>query len=118
VGAREDLWRLVLQGPRCLIEIPELEFAIRPMAKRRVDTIYNMIASAVFHLGDHVRKNTRVGGISDDEAKRICDTIDSLNMLLDVEEPFTWVLADPQGVSELKPMEGVHATELVEPEPG
>merc|ERR1719343_341918 len=94
VADREDLWRVVLQGPRCDIEIPEIEFAIRPRAKRRVDTIYNLIASAVFHLGDHVQKNTRAGAISDDEVSKIVATIDTLNILLDVEQPFTFVLVD------------------------
>merc|ERR1712098_791174 len=108
VTSREDLWRVVLQGPRCNIEITELEFAIRPKARRRVDTIYNLIASAVFHLGDHVQKNTRAGAISEEEATKICDAIDSLNQLLDVEQPFTIVLADREGVSELKPSDGVH----------
>lgn len=108
VADREDLWRVVLQGPRCDIEIPEIEFAIRPRERRRVDTIYNIIASAVFHLGDHVQKNSRAGTIGDDETAKICATIDSLNVLLDVEQPFTFVLVDPQGVSELKPMQGAH----------
>merc|ERR1711920_802456 len=67
-----------------------------------------IIASAVFHLGDHVQKNTRAGAITDDEASKICATIDSLNQLLDVEQPFTFVLVDPQGISEMKPMQGTH----------
>mmetsp|Transcript_56534 Transcript_56534/g.165322 ORF Transcript_56534/g.165322 Transcript_56534/m.165322 type:complete len:352 (-) Transcript_56534:69-1124(-) len=109
VTEREDLWRVVLQGPHCTVEIPEIEFAIRPQAHRRVDTIYNMIAGAIFHLGDHVQKNRRLGGdLSEEAANRICETIDSLNTLLDIEQPFTFVLSDPQGVSELKPSEGMH----------
>merc|ERR1712039_690740 len=72
VATREDLWRLVLQGPRCDVEIPEIEFAIRPKERRRVDTIYNMLAAAISHLGDHVQKNRRVGGISDDDVSKIC----------------------------------------------
>jgi len=108
VSQREDLWRVVLQGPRANIDIPELDFAIRPKTNRRVDTIYNMIAAAVFHLGDHVQKNSRAGAISDDEAAKICATIDGLNQLLDVEQSFTFIISDPQGVSELKPPEGAH----------
>merc|ERR1712039_258602 len=110
VTTREDLWRLVLQGPRCNVEIPEIEFAIRPKERRRVDTIYNMLAAAIFHLGDHVQKNRRAGGISDDEVSKICETMDRLNELLDVEQPFTFILSDPQGVSELKPLEGAHVS--------
>jgi len=112
---REDLWRVVLQGPRAEVEIPELEFGIRPKAHRRVDTIYNMLAGAIFDLGDHVQKNKRMGGdLSDDEAQRICETIESLNALLDLEQSFSFVLIDPQGVSELKPCEGVHVSPLVQ----
>jgi hypothetical protein len=120
VGDRADLWRVALQGRRADVEIPEIEFTIRPQGKRRVDTIYNMIASAVFNLGDHVRKNSRAGGISDIEVTRITETIDQLNKLLDVEESFTFVICDPQGVSELKPSEGAHVgplSEFCEPTP-
>lgn len=112
VSDRQDLWRVVLQGPRADVEIPEIEFAIRPKDRRRIDTIYNMIAAAVFHLGDHVQKNSRVGGITDDAVSKICATIDDLNALLDVEQPFTFVLSDPQGISELKPSEGTQVAEL------
>jgi len=114
VGTREDLWRVVLQGPRANLEIEELEFVIRPKERRRVDTVYNMIASAVFHLGDHVQKNTRAGTIDEDEVTKICAAIDGLNVLLDLEQPFTIVLEDPQGVSELKPMDGAHVGPLLE----
>mmetsp|Transcript_96824 Transcript_96824/g.312686 ORF Transcript_96824/g.312686 Transcript_96824/m.312686 type:complete len:360 (-) Transcript_96824:115-1194(-) len=118
VTEREDLWRVVLQGPRCTLEIPEIEFSIRPQTNRRVDTIYNMIAGAIFHLGDHVQKNKRLGGnMTEDEATKICETIDSLNQLLDLEQPFTCLLLDPQSVSELKPSDGVHVGPLAEAVP-
>ncbi|CAK9075449.1 unnamed protein product [Durusdinium trenchii] len=82
VSEREDLWRVVLQGARAQVEIPEIEFSIRPKAERRVDTIYNMIASAVFHLGDHVQKNRRMGGaLSEEDCNKICETIEQLNIL-------------------------------------
>ena len=93
------------------MEIPELEFAILPKAERRVDTIYNLlpdpfewsenvvlrIASAVLQLGDHVRKSRHMEAMSEDEATKICDTIEQLNILLDVEQPFTVRVLDPQG---------------------
>lgn len=69
-----------------------------------------MIAAAVFHLGDHVQKNSRVGGISDVEVTNISETIDHLNQLMDVEEPFTLIISDPQGISELKPIAGAHVS--------
>lgn len=115
VAERDDLWRVVLQGPRAEVEIPEIEFGIRPKACRRVDTIYNMIAGAIFDLGDHVQKNKRFGGgLSNEEANKICETIESLNGLLDLEQSFSFVLLDPQGVSELKPSEGVHVSPVVQ----
>lgn len=115
VTERDDLWRVVLQGPRAEVEIPEIEFGIRPKACRRVDTIYNMIAGAIFDLGDHVQKNKRFGGdLSEEEANKICETIETLNGLLDLEQSFSFVLVDPQGVSELKPCEGVHVSPLVQ----
>jgi len=113
VSGREDLWRVVLQGPCADIEIPEIEFEIRPRERRRVDTIYNIIAAAVFHLGDHVQKNTRAGAMTEDDAAKICVVIDSLNQLLDVEQPFNIIIKDPQGVSELKPLEGAHVETFV-----
>ena len=120
------------------------------------------IASAVFHLGDHVQKNRRMGGaMSEDQMNKICETIEQLNILplgyspivfwvvgcwptgyfflenmaffkqhltyllkachfldfslvifpafsrLDLEQPFTVKVKDPQGVSEFKPFNGV-----------
>jgi len=108
VSERHDLFRVLLQGAHAEVEIPEIEFTIRPKAERRVDTIYNMIASAVFHLGDHVQKNRRMGGaLSEDQMNKICETIEQLNILLDLEQPFTVKVRDPQGVSEFKPFNGV-----------
>eukprot|EP00434_Breviolum_minutum_P039181 symbB.v1.2.034783.t2/scaffold4552.1/size38125/3 len=108
VSERHDLFRVLLQGAHAEVEIPEIEFSIRPKAERRVDTIYNLIASAVFHLGDHVQKNRRMGGsLSEDAMNKICETIEQLNILLDLEQPFTVKVKDPQGVSEFKPSNGV-----------
>lgn len=115
VSEKVDLWRVVLQGPEATIEIPELEFAIRPSSKRKIDTIYNVIASAVYNLGDHVRLNSRgQASMPEDEANKICDAIDSLNRLLDLDSPFTFILTDPQGISDLKPIEGAHVCPYVE----
>lgn len=113
VTEREDLWRVVLQGSQATIEIPELEFAIRPEAHRRIDTIYNFIAAAVYNLGNHVAVNGRaakqgLGGLPEQEAQYICASIDELNRLLDLQQTFTVVIVDPQGISDLKPLEGAH----------
>lgn len=105
---KEDLWRVVLLGPRAQVEIPEIEFLFQPKNRRCVDTVYNMIASAVFNLGDHVQKNRRMGGaISEEELELICQKIDQLNTLLDMEQPFTFRVQDKQGLSEFKPSNGV-----------
>merc|ERR1712224_686424 len=102
VSENKDLWRVVLQGPKGILKIPEIEFEIQPYSNRRIDTIYNILAAAIFHLGDHVQKNKRAGAISEEETSKIVETIDSLNRLMDVEEPFTFIISDPQGLSELK----------------
>lgn len=108
VSEREDLWRVVLLGPRAQVEIPEIEFLFQPKNRRCVDTVYNLIASAVFNLGDHVQKNRRMGGaISEEELLLICEKIDQLNTLLDMEQPFTVRVQDKQGLSEFKPSNGV-----------
>ena len=39
--------------------------------------------------------------------ERITDTVDALNQLLDVDEPFTFVVDDPTGSSVIKPSAGV-----------
>jgi len=46
-------------------------------------------------------------GLSDDHKNKIMDTVIALNIFLDVPKPWTWVLHDPSGTSEFKPMEGV-----------
>ncbi|CAE7662098.1 plr-1 [Symbiodinium pilosum] len=108
VSEREDLWRVVLLGPRAQVEIPEIEFVFQGRGSRCVDTVYNMIASAVFNLGDHVQKNRRMGGaVSEEELAKICEKIEQLNILLDLEQPFTFRVQDKQGLSEFKPANGV-----------
>ena len=47
VSERHDLFRVLLQGAHAEVEIPEIEFSIRPKAERRVDTIYNMMLGEV-----------------------------------------------------------------------
>jgi hypothetical protein len=46
------------------VEIPELEFEISADGKRKIDSIYNIISSAIFNLGTHVR--TAGAAVSDD----------------------------------------------------
>eukprot|EP00879_Flechtneria_rotunda_P025935 GHRR01027596.1.p1 GENE.GHRR01027596.1~~GHRR01027596.1.p1 ORF type:complete len:126 (+),score=37.31 GHRR01027596.1:244-621(+) len=109
-----DLWRVCLKSPYARIEIPELEFEISADGKRHVDSLYNHIASAVYNLGNYVQQaNT---GLSDDHKNKIMDTVIALNVFLDVPKPWTWIVHDPSGASEFKPMDDAIEVEYPEPE--
>ncbi|KXZ43860.1 hypothetical protein GPECTOR_79g139 [Gonium pectorale] len=110
IQSRNDLWRVCLKSQHARVEIPELEFEISADGKKRVDSIYNHIAQAIFNLGNYVR-DTRAA-MPPDTAAKIMDTVEQLNVLLDVEKPWTWVVHDPSGTSELKPSDGVLVDEL------
>lgn len=56
VNSTTDLWRVCLKSKWATIEIPELEFEISADGKRRTDSIYNHIASAVYNLGNYVSR--------------------------------------------------------------
>lgn len=99
-----DLHRVCLKAAEATIEIPELEFEISPDRKSRIDTIYNHVGSAIFNLGSHVRMNP---GMETDTANKIIDTVIALNILLDVEKPWTFVVKDPTGFSDIKPLDGI-----------
>jgi hypothetical protein len=105
LNSREDLWRVCLKSPYARIEIPELEFEISQDGKRHIDSIYNHIAAAVYNLGNYVSQGGT--GLSEDHKHKIMDTVIALNIFLDVPKPFTWILHDPSGMSEFKPMDGV-----------
>ena len=45
--------------------------------------------------------------MGDETKAKILETVEALNKLLDVEEPYDIVLLDPSGVSEIMPAEGV-----------
>mmetsp|Transcript_34482 Transcript_34482/g.68981 ORF Transcript_34482/g.68981 Transcript_34482/m.68981 type:complete len:288 (+) Transcript_34482:55-918(+) len=106
ITTREDLWRVCHKAPSAVVEIPEIEFEIGADAKRKIDSIYNHIASAVYNLSMHVSK---LGNqISQDHKEKIGETVQQLNALLDVTEPFTFVLHDRTGISEIVPEEGVN----------
>ncbi len=50
--------------------------------------------------------------MSADHAAKIMATVEQLNVLLDVEQPWTWVVHDPSGTSELRPADGVLVDEV------
>lgn len=102
---RSDLWRVCLKSPYARIEIPELEFEVSVDGKRTIDSIYNHIGSAVFNLGQYVSSSRHA--MSEHDAGKIMETVEALNVLLDVEKPWTWVVHDPSGLSEFKPSDGV-----------
>ena len=99
------------KSPEAAVRIPHLEFEIGADSKRRIDSVYNHISTAVWNLGAHVRSQV---GREDatDEAASILATVDALEALLDVDEPFDLVVDDPTGASSFKPMDGVEVEEL------
>eukprot|EP00299_Pterocystis_sp_00344_P019282 c9582_g1_i3.p1 GENE.c9582_g1_i3~~c9582_g1_i3.p1 ORF type:complete len:287 (-),score=68.60 c9582_g1_i3:973-1791(-) len=109
VKSRRDLWRVCFKAEQARIEIPELEFEIGASAKPQIDCIYNHIAQAVFNLGTVVRESR---SYSDEGKKRISETIEMLNVLLDVEQPWTFVVHDVSGLSGFKPSDGIEVEYL------
>jgi C4-type Zn-finger protein len=101
VENRGDLWVVMLKPKGSWIEIPEIAFEIGRSDARQVDTIYNYLGEAVYNLGSYLRTNH--GAISQDRFDGIYATIHQLNGLLDVDEPFTWVIHDPTGTAAFKP---------------
>eukprot|EP01104_Vermistella_antarctica_P016656 TRINITY_DN571_c0_g1_i1.p1 TRINITY_DN571_c0_g1~~TRINITY_DN571_c0_g1_i1.p1 ORF type:complete len:266 (+),score=69.34 TRINITY_DN571_c0_g1_i1:25-798(+) len=105
VKTRQDVWRTFLKGKNARVEIPELEFEIGIDSKRVVDTIYNHIARASFNLGQHMRDSR--DSLSEDHLMKIGAVVIALNELLDVNEPWTFICHDPEGMSVFNPEEGV-----------
>eukprot|EP00197_Chlamydomonas_leiostraca_P002244 CAMPEP_0202858614 /NCGR_PEP_ID=MMETSP1391-20130828/1068_1 /ASSEMBLY_ACC=CAM_ASM_000867 /TAXON_ID=1034604 /ORGANISM="Chlamydomonas leiostraca, Strain SAG 11-49" /LENGTH=208 /DNA_ID=CAMNT_0049537547 /DNA_START=138 /DNA_END=764 /DNA_ORIENTATION=+ len=103
ITCRADLWNVCVKSPHARVEIPELEFEIAADGKRKIDSIYNIVGSAVFNLGSHVRS----AGESAERAQKIMACVAQLNTLLDVDEPWTWVVHDPSGLSEFGDMSKV-----------
>ncbi|KAK9702978.1 hypothetical protein K7432_010976 [Basidiobolus ranarum] len=105
-----QLWNVCLKSPYARAEIPELEFEFGLDRRTRIDTIYNYVASAVFNLATHVE----MSHLSEDQKDKTVDCISSLNALLDVAEPWTWVLHDPSGMSTFTNMDDVIVEDLIE----
>lgn len=105
VQTRQDLWRVCHKAPSAVMEFPDIEFEIGADGKRKIDSLYNHIAAAVYNLSMHV--STLGAGLSEDSKGKIAQTIHELNVLLDVEKPFTILLHDRTGISEIRPEHGV-----------
>jgi len=107
VCERQDLWRVCLKSPNSIVSIPEIEFEIGADRKRHIDSIYNHVAAAMFNLDIHL---ANVSGLSDGDREKISTTVAALGDLLDLKEPWTWIVNDPDGMSEIKPNDGVQVT--------
>ena len=114
VAERNDLWRVLYKSPDASIRIPHLEFEIGADSKRRIDTVYNHINNAIWNLSSHVRGATAAteGVEMSADAAAILETVEALEALLDVSEPFVIVVDDPTGASRFKPDDGVEIDEL------
>lgn len=112
ITSRNDLWRVLHKSPEAALRIPHLEFEIGADSKRRIDSVYNHISQAVWNLGAHLRSQVGHGGTPVGDSANILATVDALEALLDVEEPFDIVIDDPTGGSSIKPMDGVVVEEL------
>lgn len=106
---RDDLWRVVMKVPDATVTIPEMEFDIGADRKRNTDTIFNMIGTAVFNLGQWVQEHQ---SLPESTINRVSETILELNSLLDVDRPWTFVVDDPRGYCQFLPMTGVE-TEVI-----
>lgn len=109
VNTRQDLWRVCHKAPSAVLEFPDIEFEIGADAKRKIDSIYNHISGAVYNLSMHV--SSLGAQLSEDHKDKISETIHELNVLLDVEKPFTILLHDRTGISEIRPEDGVTTQE-------
>ncbi|KAJ3009168.1 hypothetical protein HKX48_008136 [Thoreauomyces humboldtii] len=101
---RSQLNWVLAKSPHATIEIPELEFEIVADGRRRIDTFYNHVASAAFNLAEHVRGGA-TGDLPDHQRDSMADCIASLEELLDVDRPWTFVVHDPSGTSEFEKIE-------------
>lgn len=102
INSTKDLWRVCLKSPTARIFIPELEFEIAADGQRHVDAVYNHIAAAIWNLGAHVDDLKSRDGTYDTRY-RIMETAAALNIMLDVEKPWTIIMHDPDGLSTFKP---------------
>ena len=101
---REDLWNVCFKSQHARVEIPELEFEICQDGKKHIDSIYNHVAGAVFNLGSQVQEDP---SISDDHREKIAECLHQLNLLLDLQSEWHWVIYDPSGTSLFSNMEKV-----------
>jgi hypothetical protein len=108
-----DLWRVLFKSGAAAVRIPHLEFEIGADSKRRIDTVYNHINNAIWNLSSHMRgAQAEAGAEFTAEHIAILDTVEKLEALLDVNEPFIIVVDDPTGASRFKPDDGIEVDEM------
>ena len=117
-----DLWRVFLKSTTGTVIIPEMEFEIGEDGNRHVDAIYNHLAAAIWNLGAHVREDMKDAPADEGSDKyKIMATAAALNVLLDVDQPWTLICMDPDGISTFKPdqdaIESGKLTIIQNPEP-
>lgn len=87
ITERSQLWNVLFKSRHATFAIPEIEFEIYPEGhKHKSDALYNHIANAMNNL-------------ERDMAFNCADVIESLQKVLDVEEPFTVIVEDHTGFS-------------------
>ena len=113
VEKSSDLWRVLFKSPEAALRIPHLEFEVGADSKRRIDTVYNHINNAIWNLSTHIRaQQSNPGAELSADATAILETVEALEGLLDVTEPYEIVVDDPTGASRFKPDDGVDVEEL------
>jgi len=112
VEQSSDLWRVLFKSPDASLKIPHLEFEVGADSKRRIDTVYNHINNAIWNLSSHVRAASAPGAELSADAAAIIETVEALEALLDVTEPFVIIVDDPTGASKFKPDDGIEIDEL------
>jgi len=93
-----DLYKVVLKPADAQVLIPELEFYIMESQEKQINTIWNHLASSIFNLGLEAKQGTW----DDNTVNRVTDTLLALNRLLDVEDPWTFIVKDPSGLARVK----------------
>ena len=102
ISSSAELWRVLMKAEDATLRIAELEFEISASGKKRVDAIYQHVATAMWDLTEHAKQ---LEGSADGAA--IASSVADLSALLDLGKPWTLVLLDPTGRSKISPMDGV-----------
>eukprot|EP01025_Chloroclados_australasicus_P066439 TRINITY_DN9163_c0_g1_i4.p2 TRINITY_DN9163_c0_g1~~TRINITY_DN9163_c0_g1_i4.p2 ORF type:complete len:236 (-),score=35.45 TRINITY_DN9163_c0_g1_i4:202-909(-) len=97
----QDLWRTCHKSRHARLCVPSLEFEIQADGQRHIDALYNHIGNAITNLAAYA---SQMGpGMGNDTKVKILETVEALEKLLDVPEPWDVVVYDPSGVSEITP---------------